>query len=162
MASATRGPEKQMYDVLIVGAGISAATLCAALKHRLRVCVVDVRDHPGGNCYDYPSAGAIGTRYRLFEASEGQPTLASHEFTEKGSPMEVFTTYTPSHRVLFDEWFLPALRRAEPNVTLPFWRTTGCRPRATSSAPGSTPGPCGNGAPSPRPSSGGPAAARCS
>lgn len=41
------------YDILIVGAGISAATICAALKDKYKICVVDTRSHLGGNCHDY-------------------------------------------------------------------------------------------------------------
>jgi len=40
-------------DILIVGAGISAATICAALKHKYKIRVVDTRAHLGGNCHDY-------------------------------------------------------------------------------------------------------------
>lgn len=47
-----------MYDILVVGAGISAATLCERLKRKYKICVLDVRDHLGGNCYDYSSNGA--------------------------------------------------------------------------------------------------------
>jgi len=43
------------YDILFVGAGITAATACALLKDRYRICVIDVRRHIGGNCYDYQS-----------------------------------------------------------------------------------------------------------
>lgn len=42
------------YDLLIVGAGLTAATICAKLKHKYKICVVDIRDHIGGNCYDSP------------------------------------------------------------------------------------------------------------
>jgi UDP-galactopyranose mutase len=45
-----------MYDFLIVGAGISAATFCAAMKHKYKICVMDIRPHIGGNCYDYKSS----------------------------------------------------------------------------------------------------------
>jgi len=51
------------YDVLVVGAGISAATLCAVLKNRYRICVVDTRKHLGGNCFDYPSGKAFVHAY---------------------------------------------------------------------------------------------------
>ncbi|MBV9122741.1 MAG: NAD(P)-binding protein, partial [Planctomycetes bacterium] len=52
-----------MYDLLLVGAGISAATLCACLKDRLKICVVEVRPHLGGNCHDYQAAGSFIHRY---------------------------------------------------------------------------------------------------
>lgn len=43
------------YDIIIVGAGISGATLAErfANVHHKRVLVLDKRDHIGGNCYDY-------------------------------------------------------------------------------------------------------------
>lgn len=44
-----------MYDLVIAGAGIGAATICKRLKHKYKICVVDVRSHLGGNCYDYSS-----------------------------------------------------------------------------------------------------------
>lgn len=48
-----------MYDLLIVGAGLSAATLSAALKEHLKICVIDCRDHLGGNCYDASDQGTL-------------------------------------------------------------------------------------------------------
>jgi UDP-galactopyranose mutase len=42
-----------MYDFLVVGAGISSAAFCASLKHKYKICVMDIRPHIGGNCYDY-------------------------------------------------------------------------------------------------------------
>ncbi len=42
-----------IYDILIVGAGISAATISAILGKKKSICVIDTRDHIGGNCYDY-------------------------------------------------------------------------------------------------------------
>jgi UDP-galactopyranose mutase len=42
-----------MYDFLIVGAGITSAAFCAAMKDKYKICVMDVRPHLGGNCYDY-------------------------------------------------------------------------------------------------------------
>lgn len=50
-------------DILIVGAGLTAATLCAKLKAHHRILVVDTRDHLGGNCYDYPSQGTMIHHY---------------------------------------------------------------------------------------------------
>jgi UDP-galactopyranose mutase len=43
------------YDLLLVGAGITSATICARLKHKLKICVVDSRPHIAGNCFDYRS-----------------------------------------------------------------------------------------------------------
>jgi len=48
-----------MYDLLIVGAGITAAALAATLKDRLKICVIDSRRHIGGNCYDFMSQGTL-------------------------------------------------------------------------------------------------------
>ena len=73
-----------MYDLLIVGAGISSATLCAALKHRLRVCVLDVRPHLGGNCYDFESLGTRVHRYgpHVFHSTSPQVVSFLSRFTE--------------------------------------------------------------------------------
>lgn len=49
------------FDVVIVGAGISGATLAeryATLLHK-SVLVIDKRDHIGGNCYDYYNSDGI-------------------------------------------------------------------------------------------------------
>lgn len=51
------------YDILIVGCGLSAATIAACVKHRYKVCVVDTRSHIGGNCYDYRSSGTYIHQY---------------------------------------------------------------------------------------------------
>lgn len=52
-----------MYDILIVGAGITAAALAASLKHKYKICIIDVRKHIGGNCYDYKANGAYIHQY---------------------------------------------------------------------------------------------------
>ena len=41
-----------MYDYLIVGAGFFSATCAHELtKKGYKVCIIDRRDHVGGNCY---------------------------------------------------------------------------------------------------------------
>lgn len=49
------------YDFLIVGAGISGCTLAERIANVLnkRVCIIDFRDHIGGNCYDYKDENGI-------------------------------------------------------------------------------------------------------
>jgi len=44
-----------MYDFLIVGCGLTGATLAERIANELdqKVLIVDRRDHIGGNCYDY-------------------------------------------------------------------------------------------------------------
>jgi len=42
-----------IYDILIIGAGISAATISAIFGKKKKICVIDTRNHIGGNCYDY-------------------------------------------------------------------------------------------------------------
>ena len=54
-----------MYDFVIAGAGISAATFAALMKKDYRICVVDVRPHIGGNCYDY-KADSEGTYVHMY------------------------------------------------------------------------------------------------
>jgi UDP-galactopyranose mutase len=42
------------YDLLIVGAGLTAATIVAAIREkRWKIAVVETRPHLGGNCFDY-------------------------------------------------------------------------------------------------------------
>jgi UDP-galactopyranose mutase len=52
-----------MYDIVIVGAGLTAATICAKLKNKYKILVVDGRNHIGGNCYDYKSNGTMIHRF---------------------------------------------------------------------------------------------------
>lgn len=47
------------YDFLFVGAGITTATICAKLKHKYKILVVDTRPYIGGNCAD----SKIGENY---------------------------------------------------------------------------------------------------
>ncbi len=82
-----------MYDLLIVGAGITAATLVASLKDRLRICVIDCRSHFAGNCFDEKSDGTMIHRYgpHIFHC----PSPRIVEFLSQ------FTDWIPySHRVL--------------------------------------------------------------
>lgn len=52
-----------MSDLVIVGAGITAATLCAKLKDQYRITVVETRPHLGGNCHDYSTSGTHVHQY---------------------------------------------------------------------------------------------------
>lgn len=57
---------KEYFDVVIVGAGISGATLaeCYARTKKARVLVVEAREHIGGNCYDYyDKSGILVAKY---------------------------------------------------------------------------------------------------
>jgi len=47
------------YDILMVGAGITTATLCAKLKHKYKILVIETRPYIGGNCAD----SKIGNNY---------------------------------------------------------------------------------------------------
>ncbi len=52
------------YDLLLVGGGITAATCAAVAKeHGLRVCVVETRNHIGGNCFDWCTQGTFVHQY---------------------------------------------------------------------------------------------------
>lgn len=50
-----------LYDSLIVGAGLTGATLARLLaeNNNEKVCIVDKRNHLAGNCYDYMDAAGI-------------------------------------------------------------------------------------------------------
>ena len=73
-----------MYDLLIVGAGITAATIVAKLRTRLRICVVDCRDHIGGNCSDYASDGTYIHQFgpHIFHCPSTRIVTFLNEFTE--------------------------------------------------------------------------------
>lgn len=48
------------YDILVIGAGISGATLAERYASQgKRVLVIEKRDHIGGNCYDYLDENGI-------------------------------------------------------------------------------------------------------
>ena len=76
-----------MYDLLIVGAGLTAATLCASLKHKLRICVIDIRQHFGGNCYDYKSNDTFIHRYGPHIFHTDNPVVVAF--------LSQFTSWTP-------------------------------------------------------------------
>ena len=52
---------KEKYDILIVGAGLSGAVLAErfAQHRKMKVIVIDKRNHIGGNCYDYIDENGI-------------------------------------------------------------------------------------------------------
>lgn len=52
--------EKLSYDIIIIGAGISGATLAERYAaNGKKVLVIEKRDHTGGNCYDYLDENGI-------------------------------------------------------------------------------------------------------
>src|SRR5215469_5967887 len=54
------------YDVIIIGAGISGATLAEryATKLNKKVLVLEKRNHIGGNCFDYyDESGVLVSKY---------------------------------------------------------------------------------------------------
>jgi UDP-galactopyranose mutase len=73
-----------MYDLLIVGAGITAATLVAQLKDQLRICVVDCRKHLGGNCFDESASGSYVHRYgpHIFHCPSPRIVAYLSQYTE--------------------------------------------------------------------------------
>lgn len=56
-----QGEETDMYDTIIVGAGIAGATAARILAENgnQKVLVIERRAHAGGNCYDAPDAHGI-------------------------------------------------------------------------------------------------------
>ena len=73
-----------MYDIVIVGAGLTSATICANLKHKYKILVVDIRHHIGGNCYDYESGGTMLHRYgpHLFHSPNTEVVDLLSKFTD--------------------------------------------------------------------------------
>lgn len=84
------------FDIIIVGAGISGATLAQLYASVLekKVLVIDKRDHIGGNCYDYYNEdGILVSKYgaHLFHTNDSEVWSYVNGFSE-------FTPY--EHRVL--------------------------------------------------------------
>jgi UDP-galactopyranose mutase len=52
---------KELYDILVVGAGLSGAVIAErfAKDSNLKVLVIDKRNHIGGNCYDFIDENGI-------------------------------------------------------------------------------------------------------
>jgi UDP-galactopyranose mutase len=71
-----------MYDIVVVGAGLTAATICALRKDK-KILVVDTRHHIGGNCYDYMSGGAYIHKYgpHLFHSPNQDVVAFLSQFT---------------------------------------------------------------------------------
>lgn len=94
-----------MYDVVIVGAGISGATLAERYATVLnkKVLVLEKRDHIGGNCYDfYDKAGLLISKYgaHIFHTS----------FEHVWEYVNKFTNWVPyEHRVIsyVDKKYVP-------------------------------------------------------
>src|SRR5210317_2233328 len=57
----------ETFDILIVGCGLSGVVLAERFANILnkRVCILDKREHIGGNCYDYidPETGIRVSKY---------------------------------------------------------------------------------------------------
>lgn len=51
------------YDILLVGCGIGSGIIASLLKDKYKILALDVRDHIGGNCFDYMSNGIYVHRY---------------------------------------------------------------------------------------------------
>lgn len=93
--------------VVIVGAGISAATICAVLRRKYRILVLEQRDHIGGNCYDYRSNGTYIHKYGAHIYHTTNPDL--HTWLCQ------FTTFEPYRHVVHAE-FDPS----KPTVPFPY------------------------------------------
>ena len=55
------GLSEEVYDVVIVGAGLSGATMAERLSNKMnkKVLIIEKRNHIGGNCYDYITKNGI-------------------------------------------------------------------------------------------------------
>lgn len=77
-----------MYDVVIVGAGLSGAVIAERFATQLskKVLVLEKRSHIAGNCYDYtdPSTGILIHQYgpHLFHTDKESVFAYLSEFTE--------------------------------------------------------------------------------
>ena len=85
-----------MYDVVIVGAGISGAVIAERYANKLnkKVLVIEKRDHIGGNCYDYyDESGILISKYgaHLFHTN----------YDDVWGYVQKFSKFTPyEHKVL--------------------------------------------------------------
>ncbi len=71
---------------------MTAATLAAQLKGRMRICVIDCRDHLGGNCFDHACEGTLIHDYGPHIFHCPSPRIVSF--------LNSFTDWVPySHRV---------------------------------------------------------------
>ena len=75
------------YDIIIVGAGISGATLAEryATQKNKKVLVIEKRNHIGGNCYDYyDKAGILVSKYgaHIFHTSHEDVWKYVGQFTK--------------------------------------------------------------------------------
>ena len=75
------------YDIVIVGAGISGATLAEryATQQNRKVLVLEKRDHIGGNCYDhYNTDGILVSKYgaHLFHTNYEDVWKYVNQFSE--------------------------------------------------------------------------------
>ena len=75
------------YDVIVVGSGLSGATIAERAANQLnrKVLVIDKRDHIGGNCYDYVGEEGIRmSRYgvHLFHTKSDRVWDYLSQFTE--------------------------------------------------------------------------------
>jgi UDP-galactopyranose mutase len=95
-----------MYDLLIVGAGLTAATLAAQLKGPLSICVMDCRSHLGGNCFDHVNQGTLIHRYgpHIFHC----PSPRILAFLSRFAEWEPYThTVTAEIREGDELWYVP-------------------------------------------------------
>ena len=84
------------YDILVIGAGISGATLAHlyATKQQKKVLVIEKRDHIGGNCYDYENE--YGIRISKYGAH-----LFHTNYEDVWEYVQQFSTWYPyEHKVL--------------------------------------------------------------
>jgi UDP-galactopyranose mutase len=89
-------------DILIVGAGITAAAICSKLKSTHKIIVADIRDHIGGNVYDYKSGDCYIHRYgpHIFHSSNKDVVEYLKGYTD-------FIDYNHSVNVVYDGKMLP-------------------------------------------------------
>jgi len=91
-------------EIIVVGAGISAAAACAELKQQFKITVFEQRPHIGGNCYDYSTRGTFVHAYGCHIYHN--PNQELHEWLSK------YTEWVPyQHRVTAE---------ISPGVQVPF------------------------------------------
>ena len=72
------------YDLVLVGAGLTSASIAASLKGKYKILVLENRPYIGGNCHDFKSMGTYIHRHgpHIFHTSNEKITNFLAKYTE--------------------------------------------------------------------------------
>lgn len=66
------------YDIVILGAGLSSATLVSKLDSKFKILVIEKRKHIGGNVFDYEKNGILVHKYGPHIFHTNDETVMQH------------------------------------------------------------------------------------